>query len=344
MVTTDHDHGLDFDLDLVVPTTDHDSHETVVEQAVYAEGLGFAHVTMGETTGWNIVPLLSVIAERTDHIGITDDVLSPYARSPALLGQTALTLQDISGGRYRLGVGTSSPALTEQWHGKAFDRPLRRLRETIDIVRAVSAGGDVEYEGDIYEIGGLSYERAPPETLPPIDVAALGPKAAELTGRFADGWIPQLFTPDGLRTRLEDVAQGAALGDRDVTDLRVSPLVRCCAHEDREYARELVRKMVAFLIGAYGPFYGQSVAQQGYEDVVEEIRDAWSQRDTDAMAESLPETLLDELAVAGTPDEVRDRIKQFGDVDGVDAVRVGFVSSMTKQDKETTMEALVGQY
>jgi coenzyme F420-dependent oxidoreductase len=327
------------DLDLVVMASDHDSYNTLIDQAMYAEDLGFTHVTMGETTGWNIVPVLAVIAERTDSIGITDDVLSPYARSPALLGQTALTLQDISGGRYRLGIGTSSPALTEQWHGKSFDRPLRRLRETIDIIRAVFTGDEVKYEGEMYDIGGLSYERAPP-ALPPIDVAALGPKAAELAGRFGDGWIPQLFTPDGLRTRLDDVARGAALGNRDVSDLRVAPLVRCCAHEDREYARKLTRQMVAFLIGAYGPFYGQSVARQGYEDVVSEIRDAWSERDTDAMAASLPDTLLDKLAVAGTPDEVRDRIQQFADVDGVDAIRTGFVRGMTQQDKETTMKAL----
>lgn len=327
-------------LDLVLMAGDHETVDSVAAQAQQAETHGFSHVTMGETTGWNVVPVLSVIAERTDAIGITDDVLSPHSRAPTTIGQTALTMHDVTDGRFRLGLGTSSPAIAEQWHGGTFERPLRRLRETIDVVREVYDGGDVDYEGEIYDVGGLRYDREPPADPPAIDVAALGPKTVELAGRFADGWVPQLFTPDGLRDRMADFERGAELGGRDADDLRVSPLVRCCVSQDREYARSITRQMVAFLIGAYGPFYGNSVAEQGYEDVVDEIRDAWEERDTAAMAEALPDELFDELAAAGTPDEVRDRVEAFAAIDGVDAVRVGFVSGMTDADKDATMAAL----
>jgi alkanesulfonate monooxygenase SsuD/methylene tetrahydromethanopterin reductase-like flavin-dependent oxidoreductase (luciferase family) len=126
----------------------------------------------------------------------------------------------------------------------------------------------------------------------------------------------------------------------DPDDLRVSPIVRTCVSEDREYARAITRQMVAFLIGAYGPFYGDSVAEQGYEEMVAEIRSAWEDRDTAAMADALTDEALDELAAAGTADEVRERIERMGAVDGVDAVRVGFVGGMTQEDKETTMAAL----
>lgn len=331
---------MDQALDLVLMARDHDDVDSLATQAERAEDHGFAHVTMGETTGWNIVPVLSVIAERTEEIGITDDVLSPYSRAPTTIGQTALTMHDVADGRFRLGLGTSSPAIAEGWHGQSFDRPLRRLRETIDVVREVYAGGDVDYDGDVYEVGGLSYEKDVPADPPAIDVAALGPKAVELAGRFADGWVPQLFTHDGLRERMDDFRRGADLGDRDASDLRVSPLVRCCAHEDAEYARTITRQMVAFLIGAYGPFYGDSVAEQGYPDVVAEIRDAWDDRDTAAMAAALPDELLDSVAAAGTPEAVRERVETFLAIDGVDAVRVGFVAGMTDADKETTMAAL----
>jgi coenzyme F420-dependent oxidoreductase len=259
-----------------------------------------------------------------------------------VLAQTALTMHEATGGRFRLGLGTSSPAIAERWHGASFDRPLRRLRETIDVVREVYDGGRVSYDGDVFELGGLSYDRPVPDDPPPIDVAALGPKAVELAGRFADGWVPQLFTPDGLADRLTDLERGADLGTRSTDDVRVAPLLRCFASEDDpDAAREATRSTVAFLLGAYGPFYGQSVAEQGYEDVVEEIRAAWDDRDTDAMAAALPDELLDDLAACGTPGTVRERLDEFAAVDGVDAVRVGFVEGMSREDERATMEALL---
>lgn len=327
-------------LDLVLLTGDHDSLDSLASMAQRAEDHGFARVSAGETTGWDMVTTFAVVGERTDEIGISNDVLSPYGRAPTVLAQTALTMHEATGGRFRLGLGTSSPAIAERWHGQAFDRPLRRLRETIDVVREVYDGGDVDYDGEIFRVGGLSYEQSVPDDPPGIDVAALGPKATELTGRFADGWVPQLFTPAGLEGRMADLERGAELGDRSVEDLRVAPLVRCFAHEDRERARRTARGMIAFLLGAYGPFYGQSVADQGYEDVVDEIRAAWEDRDTEAMARALPDELLDDLAAAGTPDEVRERVERHRAVEGVDAVRVGFASGMTEEDKAGTLEAL----
>ncbi|SEO36741.1 coenzyme F420-dependent oxidoreductase, NP1902A family [Halorientalis persicus] len=326
--------------DLVLMTRDHDSVDSLAEQAQRAEEYGFSHVTMGETTGWNIVSVLTVLAERTEDIGITDDVISPYSRAPTVLGQSALTLHDVSDGRFRMSLGTSSPAIAERWHGQAFDRPLRRLRETIDVIRQVCAGDDVDYDGEFYDLGGMCYDGKVPDDPPAIDVAALGPKAVELAGRFADGWVPQLFTLDGLDERMDDLRRGADLGDRDADDLRVSPIVRCCATEDGETARTMARQMIAFLIGAYGPFYGDSIAEQGYADEVEAIRAAWEDRDTAAMADALPDELLDAVAAVGTPEQVREKVEAFAAVDGVDSVRVGFVSGMSQDHKETTMAAV----
>jgi coenzyme F420-dependent oxidoreductase len=328
-------------LDLELGLAEHETIDSVVELAGQAEDRGFDLVSAGETAGWNVVPVLSAIAAGTETIEIADAVLSPYSRAPTLVGQTALAMHAVSDGRFRLGLGTSSPALAEKWHGQPFDRPLRRLRETIDVVREVYAGGPVDYDGEIFDVGGLRYERDPPEDLPGIDVASLGPKATELAGRFADGWVPQLFTRDGLRDRLADFQRGVDLSDRPDDDRRVSPIVRCCAHEDREYARSLGRRMISFLIGAYGPFYGNSVANQGYEDVVAEIRGAWEDdRDTDAMAAALPDDLLDAIAAVGTPEEVRETVASFGAIDGVDHVRVAFMSGMEPADRVATLDAL----
>ncbi|WP_049889218.1 TIGR04024 family LLM class F420-dependent oxidoreductase [Natronolimnohabitans innermongolicus] len=328
------------ELDLLIRLNDYERPQDVAERAVQAEELGFDRLTVGETTGWNIVPPLTLAADRTDELGISNDVISPYGRSPAMLAQTALTMHDASGGRFRFGLGPSSPAITERWHGEEFDRPLRRTRETIEIVRAVYEEGTPAYEGEIFDIAGLNYEREVPESPPPIDLGTLGPKATEMAGRFGDGWAPQLFTNDGLEERLEDLERGAELGDKDLDDLRVAPIVRGIASEDREAARAKARGTLAFMLGAYGPYYGNSVAEQGYADVVEDVRAAWQDRDTDAMAAALPDELLDELAPAGTPEEVREWVEEYADTEGVDAVRIGFVNEMTEDEKETTMEAI----
>ncbi|WP_455449676.1 TIGR04024 family LLM class F420-dependent oxidoreductase [Natrinema thermotolerans] len=328
------------ELDLLVRLGDYDRPQGVAERAVQAEELGFDRITVGETTGWNIVPPLTLAADRTEELGISNDVISPYGRTPSMLAQTALTMQAAADGRFRFGIGPSSPAITERWHGQEFDRPLRRTREVIEIMRNVYEEGNPAYEGDIFEIAGLGYERGPSENPPPIDVGTLGPKATEMAGRFGDGWAPQMFTKDGLRDRLEDLERGAELGGKDLSDLRVAPIVRGIASEDREAAREKARGTIAFMLGAYGPYYGNSVAEQGYPDVVEEIRAAWDDRNTDAMAAALPDEVLDELAFAGTPDEVREWLAEYAAIEGVDAVRIGFVDGMSEDDKRTTMEAV----
>jgi coenzyme F420-dependent oxidoreductase len=329
-----------FGVDVIASTPDHDTPASVADLAVYAEELGFDRFSMGEATGWNLVPVLALVADRTTDIGVSDDVFSPFGRSPAMLAQTALTLHDVSDGRFRLGLGPSSPAITERWHGAPFERPLRRLRETVDVIHAVYENGTSEYHGEVFDIDGLNYDRSVPENPPPIDLATLGPKATELAGRFADGWVPQLFTVDALRERLEDFHRGADLGDRDPDELRTSLIVRAFADEDREHARETVRSMIAFLVGAYGPYYGDSVAEQGYPEMVAEIREAWGERDTAAMAAALTDEALDDLAAAGTSEEVRERLREYGEVDGLDAVRVGFVSGMSLEEKRATMQAV----
>lgn len=326
--------------DLLLNVPDHPSLDSVAEQVERAQSLGFDRVSAGETTDWNLVMTLSILAERTRDIGLSNDVFSPYSRSPALIGQTAAALHEASDGRFRLGVGTSSPALAESWHGTSFDRPIRRLRETIEIVRLVLSGERVDYDGELYQLGGLKLTGAVPNEPVPIDVAGLGPTTVELTGRFADGWVPQLFTPDGLRDRLGDLERGIDLGNRDPDDLRVAPILRCAASEDRDRARDVARASVAFLIGAYGPFYRQSIIDQGYGDVAAAIREAWEAGERDRMAEELPDELLDQVAAAGTPAEVRDRVETFADIDGVDAVRIGFVTRLPIDRQYETMDAI----
>jgi len=331
---------INVDRGLLLHVRTHDSIGSVLQQMSRAEELNYERVSMGEATGWNRVGLLAVAADRTEELGLTNDVFSPYSRSPALLGQTAAMLQQLSDGRYRLGLGTSSPPLVENWHGLSFDRPLRRLREAIEIVRQVTTGERVNYEGEIFELQGLQLEDPAPEIAPPIDVAAVGPKAVELVGRFADGWVPQMFTPDGLHERLEDLERGSNLGSRDPEAVRTSFILRCCAMENGEQARNIARNHLAFVIGAYGPYYRKSLERQGYSNVTEKLQELWESGQRDRMADALPDSLLDELAAAGTPSEVKKKYADFAAIEGVDAVRVGFFDGQPVENQLKTMEVL----
>jgi coenzyme F420-dependent oxidoreductase len=324
--------------DVVVPGG-MESLEAIADLAVQAESLGYDRVSVPEVTGRDVVTVLATLAERTERIGLSNDVLSPWGRSPAILGQTGVTLQEASGGRYRMGLGASSPELTESWHLGSFGRPLRRVRETIEILKQVAAGEPVDYDGTVYEGGGLKLRGVDPAEVP-VDVAALGPKATELAGRFADGWVPQLFTPAALSERMADLRRGADLGGRDPEDLRVAVTVRSCALDDADRARAVARRQIAFMVGAYGPYYRQSVGRQGFEAAADAVHDAWTDGDRAAAVEAVTDEMVDGLVAAGTPAAVRETVSRFEAVDGVSAVRVGFFGEMTAAERRRTTEVL----
>lgn len=167
-------------IDVSLPVASQPSVETLSEQAIRAESLGYDRVWVPETWGRDVVTVLASLAARTDDIGIGASVMPVYSRSPALIGQTAATLQEVSGGRFRLGLGPSGPVVIENWHGVSFDRPLRRTRETIEIVTRVLSGESVAYDGEFFELSGFRLRCEPPEPRPPVDAAGMGPKAMEL--------------------------------------------------------------------------------------------------------------------------------------------------------------------
>jgi coenzyme F420-dependent oxidoreductase len=263
-----------------------------------------------------------------------------YSRSPALLGQTAATLQEVSDGRLRVGLGPSGPAVIEGWHGVDFERPLRRTRETIEILERVLSGDAVEYAGDIFQLSGFRLRCNPPETPPRIDAAGMGPKSVELAGRFADGWHALMLTQAGLRDRLDDLRRGAELGDRNPDDIRVTLSLPCMALDDRERARDSARNHLAFYLGAMGTFYREALARQGYEDAAHEVASEWANRNHEAAMAAISDELLDDLGVLGTPVECRERYAEWEAIKGVDAVSVSFPRDATAEEIEATIRAL----
>jgi coenzyme F420-dependent oxidoreductase len=326
--------------DVFLPVAAQPSVEALVEQAQHAEELGYDRAWLPETWGRDAVTVLTSIARETEEIGIGTSIMPIYSRSPALIGQTATTLQEVSEGRFRLGLGPSGPIVIENWHGVAFGNPLRRTRETVEIVKQVMSGEEVSYDGEYFDLRGFRLRCAPPDPAPKVDTAAMGPKAVELAGRFADGWHALMLTRDGLQDRLEDLARGAELGGRSVDDVRVTLSLTCAALDDRDRARELVRQHSAFYIGGMGTYYRDNLARQGHEETAHAVYDAWQAGDHGEAMAAIDDDLLDSLAVAGTPEEAREMLKSFQAIDGVDAASVSFPRGADQEEILATVEAL----
>lgn len=303
-----------------------------------AADAGYDRIWAPETWGRDAVTTLATLAARTERVGLGTSVLPVYSRSAALLGQTAATLQEATDGRFRLGLGPSGPAVVERWHGRPFDRPLRRTRETVEVVRRVVRGERLDYVGETVTAEGFRLRFDPPDPPPAVDVAGMGPTAVELAGRFADGWHGLMLTRDGVRDRLADLRRGADLGDRSVP--RVTLVVTCAALPDGERARELARHHVAFYCGAMGPFYREALARQGHGDAAERVASAWADGDRTAAAAAVPETLLDALTAAGTPAAARERLDAFAALDGVDEVAVAVPRGANREAVTATVDAL----
>ncbi|WP_331233606.1 TIGR04024 family LLM class F420-dependent oxidoreductase [Natronorarus salvus] len=326
--------------DLHLPVAAQPTLDRLVGYGERAERAGYDHVWLPETWGRDAVTTLAVLAERTERVGIGASILPVYSRSPALVGQTAATLAELSGDRFRLGLGPSGPAVIGGWHGASFDRPLRRTREYIEIVRQVLTGEPVEYDGELFTLSGFRLRCDPPEKPPGIDAAGLSPKSVELAGRFADGWHAIVFTPEGLEERLADLRRGGDLGGRDPEELRVTLSLACCALSDRERARTLAREHLGFYVGAMGTYYRESLARQGYEEEANAIAAAWGSGDRERALSLISDDLLDDVSAAGTPEEARECLSRFEAIDGLDRVAMSFPRGATPEEIEETIDAL----
>jgi len=323
-----------------LPVASLDSVGEFVDLAVRAEELGYERAWIPETWGRNAVPILTRIAEETEDIGIGTSIANVYSRSPALLGQTAVTLQEVSEGRMRLGIGPSGPIVIEGWHGEDFGNPLRRTRESIDVIRQVMSGEEVDYEGEYFNLSGFRLRCEAPEDPPKVDATGMGPKAVELCGRFADGWHATVFMPDGLRERMDDFRRGADLGDRDVEDLTVTLSTGACALDDGERARRLARQHLVFYVGAMGTYYRDSLARQGHEDEANEIAAKYASGDREGAMDALSDDLLDRMGAAGTPERAREELAKFEEIDGLDSIAVGFPRGAEFEEITETLAAL----
>jgi F420-dependent oxidoreductase-like protein len=287
-----------------------------------AERLGVTSAWVAEAWGQDAFTPLAYLAARTDRIGLGSAIAQLGARTPAMLAMSAMSLQLLSGGRFRLGVGSSGPQVMEGWHGVRFDAPLAMTRETIEVVRAVAAGQRLRHSGRVYQLplpdgpGRALRSMLPPAQIP-IYVAALGPRNLELTGEVADGWIGNAFIPEHAEVFLDRLRAGAAAAGRSLAGLDLVIPVAVEFTEDVDAAVRRHARGYAFTIGAMGSaeqnFYNAAFTRQGYGDDVRAVQQLWLAGRREEAAERVPLELGARTNLIGTPAMVADRLRRYRD-------------------------------
>ena len=303
-----------------------------VELAVLADQLGLDSVWISEAWGQDAVSVLGHLAARTERVGLGSGLLQIPARAPAATAMAACTLDVLSQGRFRLGLGVSGPQVSEGWYGVPFTRPVTRTREYVEIVRMALAGEKVEYHGREFDLPAASgtglgkplrlLARPVQERLP-IYLGAVGPKAVEQAGEIADGWLPAMVDPRLAEVLFEPFEHGLARSGRTRADVDVAATLSVAIDDDVDAARDAVRPWLAFYLGAMGAkdknFYVELAERAGHGAAAREVQERWLARDRAGAAAALDAELVDSMAIACTPGELDDRLAAFEAV-GVDTL------------------------
>jgi F420-dependent oxidoreductase-like protein len=287
-----------------------------------AERIGATSAWVAETWGQDVFTPLAYLAARTERIGLGSAIAQLGARSPAMLAMSAMSMQLLSGGRFRLGVGTSGPQVMEGWHGVSFDSPLAMTRETIEIIAAVASGDRLSHAGRVYQLPlpggpGRALRSALPPTPVPIYIAALGPRNLELAGEVADGWIGNVFMPEHAGVFLHRLAAGAARAGRSLRSLDLVIPVAVEFTDDVDATVSRHARGYAFTIGAMGSaeqnFYNAAFARQGYAEEVRVVQQLWLAGRREEAADRVPPELGAKTNLIGTAAMVTDRLRLYRD-------------------------------
>jgi F420-dependent oxidoreductase-like protein len=248
---------------------------------------------------------------------------------------TALTLHDLTGGRFVLGLGASGPQVVEGLHSVAYTTPLTRLRETVEICRMIFAGEKVSYQGKVYQLPlpdseGKSLRIAHEPVDLPIYLATLGPNALRYTGAAADGWLGTSFSPDHPEAHLAYLGSGARSAGRSTSDLDLCVSVRVEIGDDLEEMIQRRKPGVAFNMGGMGSattnFYNDAFKRAGFEEDARAIQSLWLAGKREDAARRVPDAMVTEFQALGTREMVRARLARYRDA-GVTTLKLGLDSA-----------------
>jgi F420-dependent oxidoreductase-like protein len=314
------------------------SYEEQIALAEEADAVGLDSVWVSEAWGQDAVSILSILADRTERVGLGSGVFQIPARQPTATAMAAATIDAISGGRFRLGLGVSGPQVSEGWYGVPFTRPVSRTREYVEIVRKALNREVVAYEGREWQLptpDGIGLGKPlklmikPGQERIPIYLGSIGPKAIEQTGELADGWLPAFFNPFDADVLWNPLDAGLAAAGRTRADIDVLPGLPLAVEDTIEAAHDAVRPWITFYLGGMGAknknFYVDLCEKYGFGEAANEVQDRFLAGDRMGAARAVTTDIIEIGSIACTPDQLTDRLRPFRDagVDGLVAVPFG---------------------
>jgi F420-dependent oxidoreductase-like protein len=294
-----------------------------VERVLEAERLGYDSIWTAEAYGSDAVVPAAWIAARTTKIHVGTAIMQIPGRTPAMAAMTAMTLDALSGGRFRMGLGVSGPQVVEGWHGQPFGKPIAKTREYVEIVRAILARAKpLEYRGEYYQIPyagadatGLgkplkSIVHGRPDL--PIYLAAIGPRNVALAAEICDGWIPVFFSPHRMAMFRGWIDEGLGKAGPKPHGFDVMPSVAVKVGDDVAACRAAIKPRIALYVGGMGArdrnFYNQLAQRYGYEEAARTIQDLYLGGKKAEAEAAVPDALVDEVALCGPRERIRDQL------------------------------------
>ncbi len=271
-------------------------------------------VWIPETWGMENFSMLSLASKENNFSRIGSSIINIYSRSPSLIAMGAVTVDTISNKRLILGLGTSSQPLVEDFHGDKFERPLKRMKEYVEIIRLILSGKSINYSGEIFSLKNFSLLIKPPRNTIPIYLAAVNQKMVELTWKIADGVIFYLRPKSEIKSTL------ASMQNQKKIDASLQIIT--CVNEDSEKAIIRAKKTLAFYVSV-GKIYREFLATNGFENETKNIYEEYEKNGLQNNHELVPESMVNELCIAGTSDECRIQLKQFRET-GIDLPIIQF--------------------
>ena len=286
------------------------SPQDIVECVKVAEDLGYESAWVAEGHGGDQFSVLTACALATKRIKLGTSITSVFVRTAPTIAMAAASVDYFSNGRFILGVGSSHKVQVEPEHGLEFTKPVQRLRECVDIVRAILKDSDVNYHGDVYDIDRFDLWFQPLRKEIPVYVAAVFPKMLEVCGEISQGAILTWCTLDHASEAAAAVGLGARNAGRNPADVEVASLLPCAVSDNRDVARDLMRMPIASYAGRF-PRYRKLMVDAGFPEDIEGVRVAWEAGRTQDALDLVPGGLIDKIGLVGTAEEVQKKLVDY---------------------------------
>ena len=285
--------------------------DDVIQQAKIADEAGVHEITVAEAWGRDALSILAVLTRETSHIKLGTSIINIFSRSPGAVAQHFATLDEFSGGRMVIGLGTSGPNVIEHFHGIPFEKPLTRMREYVDIINMLMREEPLNYDGKVFKLErGFTMRFKPVREHIPIHIASVTPKSVKQTAEIADGWIPIFFPKSQWKTQLDAFYAAVSAAGRNPDEVDVRNATGVTVSEDRDRVLQGTASNAAFYIARMGDFYYEHFMRMGYADEANAVRRAWADGGSSAGAAALPRDLLEELTMSGSPEECAEAIDE----------------------------------